>query len=108
LTSLQAGYPNSINLRSRGRIPVGILSTAEFDVRLIDPRSVRFGKTGNENTADFCHEEDIDLDGSPDLVCHFAREGTGFQTGDPVGVLKGETTTGVPIIGQGSINVVPR
>jgi hypothetical protein len=46
-----SSYPNSINLRSRGNVPLAVLTTLageyglpiDFDATTIDPLSVRFG-----------------------------------------------------------------
>jgi len=43
----------------------------------------------------------------PDVVCHFRTQLTGFQSGDTLGILKGKTFQGSPIIGQEAIVTVP-
>jgi hypothetical protein len=100
-------FPNSINPRNRGNIPVAIFSTDAFDApALVNSNSLSFGRTGNEKTGPSCYPEDVDGDGLPDLVCHFNTQGTGFQQGDTVGILKGTTLDGTPIIGSDSVNIV--
>lgn len=102
--------PNSINLGSRGSIPVAILSTATFDSpRRLDLWSLTFGRTGDEASLAFCNPsgEDVNGDGLLDQVCHFRTEATGFQPGDPVGVLKGRTTTCVAASGTDAVRVLP-
>ena len=67
-------YPNSINPKSKGKIPVAILSTEGFDApNQIVPNSLTFGATGDEASLAFCNPKgkDINGDGSEDLVCHF-------------------------------------
>lgn len=39
-------YPNSVNPKRKGVIPVDILTTEEFDATAVDPLSVRFGPDG--------------------------------------------------------------
>jgi hypothetical protein len=102
------GVPNNINLRSRGRIPVAILSGPTLDVLSdVDTSSLTFGRTGDETSLAFCNPEDVNGDGLLDVVCHFNTEATGFRVGDTQGVLKGETRSGVPIKGTDSVRIVP-
>jgi pimeloyl-ACP methyl ester carboxylesterase len=102
---------NSVNLRSRGRIPVAILSTLDFDApNVVRKDSLTFGHTGNEASLVFCNwnGEDVNGDGLPDLVCHFAAELTRFAPGDTEGLLKGETVQGTLLSGMDSIRIVPK
>lgn len=106
-----AAPPVPINPRSRGKIPVAILSTSSFNaVTQVDPRSVTFGATGNEASLAFCnrHGEDVNGDGLPDLVCHFFTPRTGFTSASTIGVLKGKTVSGAAIQGSEAIITVPR
>lgn len=100
---------NIINLRSRGRIPVAILSSAEFDAPgKVDEGSLTFGGTGDEQSLDFCLGRGVDMngDGRSDLTCVFRTRAAGFEPGDSEGVLKGETLDGVPIVGRDMIRVI--
>ena len=102
--------PNSINPKSKGTIPVAILSSSTFDATTaVDQASLTFGRTGNEQSLTFCNSggEDVNGDGLLDLVCHFNTQQTGFQAGDTVGVLKGKTVSGTSIIGTDSVQIVP-
>jgi CHRD domain-containing protein len=102
--------PVRINRKSQGKIPVAILSTPTFDaVTSVDTSSVTFGRTGDEPSLAFCNAggEDVNGDGLADLVCHFETQLAGFQSGDALGILKGTTVQGSPIIGQEAIVVVP-
>jgi len=102
--------PNSINPKSQGKIPVAILSTADFDAPSeVDWDSLTFGSTGDENSLAFCSPspEDVDDDGLYDLVCHFFTQSAGFACGAEAGYLKGQTGDGVPIEGSDSVRVVP-
>jgi YVTN family beta-propeller protein len=103
-------FPNSINPRGRGRIPVAILSSAHFDAPAeVATTSLTFGRTGDERSLGFCNSspEDVDGDGLLDLVCHFTTLLTGFQPGDTEGVLKGQTGGGTPLMGADSVRIVP-
>ena len=103
-------YPNSINPKSKGKIPVAILSTPDFDATTeVDRESLTFGRTGDEDSLAFCNPsaEDINYDGYYDLVCHFYTQSAGFVCGDEWGYLKGQTVDGVPIEGSDSVRIVP-
>jgi hypothetical protein len=102
--------PNSINPKSKGKIPVAILSTMDFHAPGgVDPGSLTFGPTGDEASLAFCNPspEDVDGNGYDDLVCHFDTQATGFQCGDTEGILKGYTVDDVPIEGSDSVRIVP-
>ncbi len=99
--------PNSINPKSRGRIPVAILSSAEFDATTqIVQNSLTFGSTGSEMSLTSCHPEDVNGDWLNDLVCHFFTQQTGFMSGDTAGELNGLTPDGTPITGTDSVRIV--
>jgi hypothetical protein len=101
--------PNSINPKSRGKIPVAILSTEDWDsLSRIDLNSLTFGRTGDEGSLAFCHgAEDVNNDGLQDLVCHFYTQEAGFQCLDAMGILRGKTVEGTPIEGSDSVKIVP-
>lgn len=102
-------FPNSINVRSSGTIPVAILSGPTLDSpSQVDTSSLTFGRTGDENSLAFCSPspEDVNGDGLLDLVCHFTTSKTGFQSGDTQGVLRGQLIDGTPIEGRDSVRIV--
>lgn len=104
------GSPNSINPENQGRIPVAILSSLSFSAPAsVDTNTLRFGRTGNEASLDFCNAggEDVDGDGFLDLVCHFGTQKTGFQKGDTLGHLTGAGYDGLPLFGTDSVRIVP-
>lgn len=98
--------PNSINPRSKGRIPVAILTTDTFDATTVDPATVRFGATGTEAAPVHSALEDVDGDGDTDLILHFSTQDTGIACGDISAFLTGETVSGQTIEGSDSINTV--
>lgn len=94
-------FPNSINPKSKGSIPVAVLSTASFNAPAsVDMTALTFGRTGNEMSLLRSSLEDVNGDGHLDIVCHFDTQRTGFQPGDTLGVLKGRTLDGIQIRGQ--------
>ena len=101
--------PNSINTKSKGRIPVAILSTPDFDAtQEVDKTSLTFGRTGDEESLAKCTKsnEDVNDDLLDDVVCQFNTQDTGFELGDTEGILRGRTVDGVPIEGRDAVRVV--
>jgi hypothetical protein len=100
--------PAPINTKSKGTIPVAILSNANFDAfNQVDQTSLTFGHTGNEKSLAFCSgPQDVDGDGLLDLVCHFNTPLTQFQAGDTKGVLGGKIVGGNTITGADAVVIV--
>src|SRR5258706_3225361 len=101
---------NPINPKSTGTTPVAILSTKDFNAPLkINKASLTFGRTGAEVSLSSCDKkgQDVNGDGLLDLICHFKTKLTGFQVGDIMGILKGQTLDGVSIEGRDSVKIVP-
>ncbi len=97
---------NSINPKSKGVIPVAILSTNTFDATTVDPQSVKFGPAKAEETHRRGHNEDINGDGKRDLVLHFRTQDTGIVCGNTSVSLTGITFSGQAIKGSASIRTV--
>lgn len=100
------GFPNSINPRSKGVIPVAILTTDTFDATTVDPLSVTFGPGEAVESHGRGHVEDVDGDGDRDLVLHFRTQNTGIRCGDTSASLTGETFDGQPIRDSDAISTV--
>lgn len=98
--------PNSINPRSKGVIPVAILTTDSFDASTVDPSTVAFGPNGATEAHGQGHLEDVDGDGDLDLVLHFRTQETGIQCGDTEAILTGQTFGGQAIEGSDAVNTV--
>jgi hypothetical protein len=99
-------FPNSINPRGKGVIPVAILTTDTFDATTIDPTTVRFGPNGTEAAPVQSALEDVDGDGDTDMILHFKTQDTGIVCGDTSASLTGETFGGQAIEGSDSIKTV--
>ncbi len=99
-------FPNSINPKSEGVIPVAILSTNTFDATTVDPLSVKFGPDGATVEHGRGHREDVNGDGKKDLVLHFRTQDTGIVCGDTSASLTGKTISGQAIAGSDSIQTV--
>lgn len=102
--------PSSINLDKRGVVPVAMLSMPGFDaVReiFVGDDTPRFGITGYEDSLAGCATggEDIDLNGSADLVCHFDTARTGLNCTTTLGRVSGVLRDGTPWEGQDFVKV---
>jgi hypothetical protein len=96
-------FPNSINLNSKGKIPVAILTTETFDATTVDPVSVEFAGAMPLRWA----VEDVDDDGDMDLIFFFKAQEVGIAAGDTEATLTGATFGGESIIGTDSVMTVP-
>jgi hypothetical protein len=98
--------PAPINPKSKGKIPVAILTTDTFDATTVNPATARFGATGTEAAPVLVAVEDVNGDGRPDLLLHFNTQDTGIQCGDTSASLTGKTFSGQAIQGSDSIQTV--
>src|SRR5207253_5242632 len=99
-------FPTSINPRSKGVIPVAILTTDIFDATTIDQTTVRFGPNGTEAAPVQSALEYVDGDGDTDMILHFKTQDTGIVCGDTSASLTGETFGGQAIEGSDSVKTV--
>jgi hypothetical protein len=98
--------PSTINPKSKGVIPVAILSTADFNAATVDPLSVEFGPQGALEAHGKGHIEDVNGDGKKDLVLHFRTQDTGIVCGATSVSLTGATFQGDQIQGVDAITTV--
>ena len=98
-----------INPKSRGKVPVALLSSASFDAMSVDLRTLTFGATGDEDSLSHCNRsgEDFNGDGLLDRLCHFYNQKAGFSNDSLEGVVRGRTTQGVAFEGRAVLKVVP-
>jgi len=98
-------YPNSINLKSKGVVPVAVLGTSDFDVATVDPSSVVFAGASAVKWA----LEDVNGDGKLDLVLHFnTQQLASLEKTSMTATLTGFTYNGIPIQGTDTVNIVPK
>ena len=93
--------PNSINLKSKGVVPVAVLGSDTFDASEIDPATVLFASTAPVRSA----MEDVDLDGYEDLVLHFKTQELDLDESDTEATLTGQTYGGVLFEGTDSVRI---
>ncbi len=108
-------FPNSINPKSNGVVPVAILGRLDFDVTDVDVTTLDFGPnhalaahdlTDPATYAD--HLQDVNLDGLTDLVSHYRQKETGLTPSDTEACLHGATLGGTPIEGCDSVRVLDK
>ena len=113
----QAGYavgisirnfhePHMININSRGKLRVAILSSQTFNaVDQVDTTTVTFGHSGLENSLFKCYKKgrDSNGDGIPDLICRFYISRAGFLATDTRAILRFTDINGT--LYQGSVSV---
>ena len=100
--------PATINSKSKGTIPVAVLSSPLFDaLAQVDQTSLTFGHAGSEKSLAFCSgPQDVNGDGLLDLVCHFDTPLTRFQAGDTTGILEGKILGGKTMMGTDSVMIL--
>lgn len=96
--------PNSINRRSRGNVPVALLSSETFDALTADRASVVFAEAPALDRAGGV--EDVDGDGQLDVVLHFATQALDLPDGTTEACLTGETTDGQQFRGCDAVRLV--
>ena len=92
----------TINPKSRGRTPVAILTTADFDASTIDPPSVRFAGAEPVHWA----LEDTDGDGDIDLRLHFLTADLDISSSSVEVMLIGQTYDGMLVVGMDTVKVL--
>jgi len=99
-------FPNSINLKSKGVVPVAVLATDDFDASTVDPGTVEFAWAPPIRWT----MEDVNGDGRPDMLFHFDTQALGLTQGSTEAILTGYTNGAIPLPVEGtdSVNIVPK
>jgi len=128
-----SSWPNPINLKTKGVLPVAICGTADFDVTTIDPETIRLTLNGDEVTplrwsyqdvatpyiGEPCCGHDLNGDGILDLTLKFKTQEViktlgldNFKNRDEIAlILNGnlkEEFDGTPIQGQDCIVILKK
>ena len=95
--------PNSINLGSKGVVPVAVLTADEFDATTVDPATVLFAGAPPVHWA----LEDVDGDGDVDMILHFKTQALGLDATSTEATLTGSTYDEQEIQGTDTVRIVP-
>lgn len=95
-------YPNSINLKSNGVVPVAVLTTDDFDASTVDPATVEFAGASPLRWA-MC---DVDEDGDEDMIFHFKTQELNLDENSTEAELTGKTNGGDDITGTDDVRIV--
>jgi hypothetical protein len=97
--------PNSINLKSKGVVPVAVLSTTEYDATLVDPVSVTFA---GALPVRWATEDVCPYDGKDDMLFHFNTQELDLDENSTEATLTGVNIGGKPFHGTDTVNIVPK
>ncbi|MFH1883131.1 MAG: hypothetical protein ABIL62_10520 [Planctomycetota bacterium] len=96
---------NSINLKSKGVVPVAVLTTEDFNASNVDPNTVEFAGASPVRWT----IEDVDDDGDEDMLCHFKTQDlVDLDEDSTEATLTGDTFGGDAIAGTDTVRIVPR
>ena len=106
-------YPNAVNLRSKGVLPVAIFSSEDFDATAIDPQSVTLAgaeiATHGKSKEQMIHQSDINSDGRDDLLVQFRIQDLDpQQLQEGSATLTGQSYAGQCIRGRDDVTLVPK
>jgi len=96
---------NIILSRLRYLIPVGIYSSNTFDANRIDKSTIKFGKSGAEDSLSFCFQINLNNDEFKDITCLFKSWKTGLGKDDSQGILTAKTIDDISVKGSDIIKV---
>jgi hypothetical protein len=102
--------PNTINLKSKGVLPVAILSTDTFDATTVRPETVLLAGASvrlKGNGQPVLSFEDVNGDGRLDIVLQFETQSLEITSTDTQANLTGRTKDGLRIVGHDDIRIVP-
>ena len=93
-----------LNLKSRGRLPVTILSTDDFDATAIDPASVQLAGAWPVKYM----VKDVNRDGYPDLKLFFNMRELSINPDDPCIQMIAQDYSGEYMLGLPPVRIVPK
>jgi len=102
--------PSPINPKSKGKIPVAILGSVDFDVADIEPGSLSFAGLSVHvlpNGRVHYSFEDVNGDGWVDLICQFVNESGVWSDGMTIADVTGHLWDGTAIRGYDEVRLVP-
>jgi len=94
---------NSINLKSKGVVPVAILTTDNFDAATVDPATVELAGASPVRWK----LEDVDNDGYDDMILHFRTQDLDLEQDSTDAMLTAELLTEEAVFGTDEVRIVP-
>lgn len=94
---------NTINLKSKGVVPVAILTTGDFDAATVDPATVEFAGAKPERW----NIEDIDGDGDDDLIFYFRTQDLELDQDSTEATLTAKLWNQEEVSGTDQVRIVP-
>ena len=94
---------NNINLKSKGKVVVAILTTDDFDASTVNPVTVEFAGASPVKW----QFQDVDYDGDMDMLLHFNTQELELTEDSTEATLTGETLDYQLIQGTDSVRIVP-
>jgi hypothetical protein len=94
---------NNINLKSKGVVPVAVLTTDDFDAATIDPDTAQFAGAAPEHW----NLEDVDGDGVDDVIFHFRTQELELDQDSTEATLTAQLLTQEEISGTDEVRIVP-
>jgi len=106
--------PNSVNVNTKGVLPVAIIGSDDFDATQIDPSSISAytksldAAAGGVSTSPLrCSIDDVNEDGILDVNCKFSKEGLMLDCWTNGIIISGNLFDGTPFTGSDTIRPVP-
>jgi hypothetical protein len=96
--------PNSINLKSKGKISVAILTTEDFDANDVDPDTCVFAGAYPLRW----NMEEVNYDGDYDMLFQFKTQELELNKDSTEATLECETLDEIQITGTDSVNIVSK
>jgi len=97
---------NPINLKSKGKVPVAILSRPTFDATAMDRDTVLFAGAPALDIGR--SPKDVDGDGLPDIVLHFEVQDLDIDPEDTELCLTGSTISGQEVKGCDTVKIISK
>jgi hypothetical protein len=94
---------NNINLKSKGVVPVAILTTGDFDAATIDPATAQFAGAAPEHWS----FEDVDDDGDYDIIFHFRTQELDLDQNSTEATLTAQLLTQEDVSGTDEVRILP-
>lgn len=97
------GEQNNINLKSKGVVPVAVLTTDTVCAEMIDPDTVDFAGAAPQHWS----FEDVDNDGDDDIIFHFRTQELALDKNSTEATLTASLLSGEEVSGTDEVRIVP-